>query len=399
MTMNGGITRVALVSEHASPLARVGSSDAGGQNVYVAALAEELGRRGLDVVVYTRRTGKLLPRRVQLAERVVLEHVDAGPPAELARDALFPFMPQFSRELSQAWRKNKPNVVHSHYWMSGTAAMCAARALDLPVVQTFHALGVTKRRHRGCSDSSQRARIRVETALASAVDAVAATSTEELEELRSCGARPRLAQVVPCGVDTALFRPTPVPQQPVRCVAAVGRLVERKGIDDVVRSLRSLPGVRLVVAGGSGRDDDPDARRLLTLARRLEVADRVDLIGPVRHTAVPALLRSANVVVCVPWYEPFGMVALEAMACAVPVVATAVGGLRETVLDGETGLHVPAHDHSRLATALAALLEDREWCEWLGAHGAKRAASMYTWNRVADSLLQLYAEAVRRRAP
>ena len=396
--MNDAIASVALVSEHASPLGHLGGRDSGGQNVYVGALADELGRRGIEVVVYTRRTGKRQPRRIRLTQHVVLEHLDAGPPAELARDALMPFMRHFGDELGKAWRKDRPDIIHAHYWMSGAAAMRAAARLDLPVVQTFHALGITKRRHQGLNDTSHPARIRMETALASSADAVAATSEEELDELLSCGARPHLAEVVPCGVDISLFTPATGQRQTARRIAAVGRLVERKGVDDVIRSLPRLPGVRLVVAGGSGQPGDADAKRLRLLAHRMGVDDRVDLVGPVPHTAVPSLLRSADVVVCVPWYEPFGMVALEAMACAVPVVSTAVGGLRETVLHGETGLHVPTHDPIRLASALTALLENRKMRQHLGARGAQRAASTYTWRRVADSLLQIYASAVRRRA-
>jgi D-inositol-3-phosphate glycosyltransferase len=395
-TVSSEIASVALVSEHASPLGNPGGAESGGQNVYVAALANELARRGIDIVVYTRRTDKRQPRRVQLAQNVTLEHVDAGPPAEVARDSLLPFMRQFGDELRNAWRKSRPDVIHAHYWMSGIAAMRAAVPLRLPVVQTFHALGVTKRRHQGHNDPSHPARIRAEAALASSADAVAATSREELADLLRCGARPRRVEVVPCGVDTTLFSPAAGQRRPARRIAAVGRLVERKGVDEVVRSLPQLPDVSLVVAGGSGLRGDADARRLHLLAQRLGVAERVDLIGPVQHTAVPALLRSADAVVCVPWYEPFGMVALEAMACAVPVVTTAVGGLRETVVNGETGLHVPVHDRMRLESAITTLLDDRVMCRRLGARGAQRAAARYTWERVADSLLQLYADAAGR---
>jgi D-inositol-3-phosphate glycosyltransferase len=393
--MSGVVARVALVSEHASPLGQPGGRESGGQNVYVAALAYELGKRGIDVAVYTRRTDKRQPRCVRLAQNVVLEHVNAGPPTQLARDRLLPFMRQFGDELGKGWQKNRPDVVHAHYWMSGTAAMRAAVPLALPVVQTFHALGVTKRRHHQLNDSSLPARIRAETALASSVNAVAATSQEEIAELLGCGARPHRVEVVPCGVDTTLFTPATGQRQSGRCIAVVGRLVERKGVDEVVRSLRRLPDVKLVIVGGSGLPDDPDARRLRALAQRLGVADRVELTGPVRHTAMPSLLRSADAVVCVPWYEPFGMVALEAMACAVPVVCAAVGGLRDTILNGETGLHVPAHDQMRLASAITTLLDDQTMSRRFGARGAQRAASIYTWERVADSLLQLYADVAK----
>lgn len=397
MRARRGLARVALVSEHASPIALLGGADAGGQNVYVAALANELGRRGVDVVVYTRRDDPWLPERIPLGPGVVLEHVDAGPPVRLAKDALLPYMRPFAVQLARAWRRRRPDIVHAHYWMSGLAAWHAAVPMQIPVVQTFHATGAAKRSHQGDRDPSPEARVSIEIALASSVDAVAATSDDEVAELRECGARPRSVAVVPCGVDTKLFAPVAPRREVSNRIVTVGRLVPRKGVDDVVRALAELPEVRLVVAGGSGRRHDGDVRRVCAVARQMGVSDRVELLGPVEHAAVPALLRSADAVACVPWYEPFGMVALEAMACAVPVVSAAVGGLCETVVHGETGLHVPPRDPSRIAAAVRRLLSDDMLRTRLGARGAERAVSLYSWKHVADSLLGLY-EAVAGRA-
>jgi glycosyltransferase involved in cell wall biosynthesis len=278
--------------------------------------------------------------------------------------------------------------------MSGLAALDAAVQVGVPVVQTFHALGATKRRCRGIADTSPPERSWCEPALASRVSAVAATSEDELEELRAAGAEPRCATVVPCGVDTACFAPMTPRPAPSGRVISIGRLVERKGVDDVIRSLPNLPGVRLIIAGGGNGSGDADASRLQAVADDLAVSDRVDLIGPVEHEQVPRLLRSADVVVCVPWYEPFGMVALEAMACGIPVVVSAVGGLRHLVVDHETGLHVPPRDPDRLASALRTLLDDAGLRARLGANGAQRAVSLYTWQRITDLLLQLYVRVV-----
>jgi type III pantothenate kinase len=399
MRVRRGVARVALVSEHASPIGLLGGEDGGGQNVYVAALANELGRRGVEVVVYTRRDDPLLPERIHLGASVVLEHVDAGPPVRLAKDALLPFMQRFGVQLARAWRRRRPDVVHAHYWMSGLAARQAAFPMRIPVVQTFHATGAAKRRHQGARDPSPKARASIEIALASSVDAVAATSDEEVAGLCERGARPRSVAVVPCGVDIELFAPAPPRHENRKRILTIGRLVPRKGVDDVVRALRELPDVRLVVAGGSGHPHDGDVRRIGAVARRMGVFDRVELVGPVEHAAVPGLLRSADVVACVPWYEPFGMVALEAMACAVPVVSAAVGGLRETVVHGETGLHVPPRDPSHIAAAVRRLLSDDTLRVQLGAGGAKRAASLYSWSHVADSLLGVYERVVERARP
>lgn len=388
------IKRVAIVSEHASPIAALGSSDAGGQNVYVAALANSLASRGIEVVVYTRRDDHDAPDRVLLAPGATVQHVDAGPPVRVARDALLPFMGEFARRLAGAWSAWRPDVVHAHYWMSGLAALDAAAQVRVPVVQTFHALGATKRRCRGITDTSPPERSWCEPALASRASAVAATSEDELEELRAAGAEPRFATVVPCGVDTARFAPATPRPPPSGRVVSIGRLVERKGVDDVIRALPKLPGVRLIIAGGGNGSGDADASRLQAVAAGLAVSDRVDFIGPVEHEQVPGLLRSADVVVCVPWYEPFGMVALEAMACGIPVVVSAVGGLRHLVVDHGTGLHVPPRDPDGVASKVRMLLGDADLRVRLGANGAQRAISLYTWQRITDLLLQLYVRVV-----
>jgi glycosyltransferase involved in cell wall biosynthesis len=398
--MNGParINRVAIVSEHASPIAPLGSSDAGGQNVYVAAVAGELAARGIDVVVYTRRDDPGAPERVRLDSGVTVHYVDAGPPVRVSRDALLPFMAEFGGQLARAWSGWRPDVVHAHYWMSGLASLGAAAQSGVPVVQTFHALGATKHRHQGNADTSPPERRRCEAALASSVAAVVATSDDELEELQAEGAHPRRTTVVPCGVDTSRFAPVTGRAERSGRVVSVGRLVERKGVDDLIRSLPELPEVRLVIAGGSVGCGDVDARRLHALADRLDVAGRVDLIGPLDHEDVPQLLRSADVVACVPWYEPFGLAALEAMACGIPVVASAVGGLRRLVVDNETGLHVPPRDPDRIASSIRRLLDDRDLRVRLGTNGARRAASLYTWSRVTDLLLQLYVRVVEESA-
>lgn len=391
------VNRVAIVSEHASPLAKLGNSDAGGQNVYVAALADELARREIDVVVYTRRADAHAPARVELAEGVVVEHIQAGPPIPVARDALLPFMDEFGQRLGDALTSWRPDVVHAHYWMSGLASRPVATGLEIPLVLTFHALGSTKRRHQGAMDTSPRQRRACEVMLASSVSAVVATSNEEVRELFANGARPRIAEVIPCGVDTALFAPRATPAAPRRRIVSVGRLIERKGVDDLVRALQLLPDLQLIIGGGTADPADGDAARLSALARQLDVADRVMMTGPVDHQDVPALLRSGDVVACVPWYEPFGMVALEAMACGVPVVASAVGGLRDLVVDGETGLHAPARDPMRIAQAIRTLTHDSALRFRCATQGRQRALE-YAWSSVVDSLLQLYERVIAEGA-
>lgn len=390
-----------MVSEHASPLAVLGGRDAGGQNVHVAALAEGLAHLGARVVVHTRRDDPALPRRVPLAPGVEVHHVDAGPAHPLPKDDLLPHMAAFGRGLAEEWAADPPDVVHAHFWMSGVAALRAAQATGVPVAQTFHALGVVKRRHQGAADTSPPARIALERRIARSADRIIATCRDEVRELVGMGADPRRIRVVPCGVDVARFTPGgPTAGTRAARLLAVGRLVPRKGMDDAIRALARLPGIELTVAGGPPApmlEEDAEAQRLERLARALGVADRVHLAGAVGRDEVAALMRSAAAVVSVPWYEPFGIVPLEAMACGAPVVASAVGGMLDSVVDGVTGAHVPPRRPDALADALAGLLGDADRRRRLGEAGVRRARERYAWDRVAEATLDVYESLVAGR--
>jgi D-inositol-3-phosphate glycosyltransferase len=388
--------RIAMVSEHASPLAVLGGADAGGQNVHVAALSAALARRGAEVVVHTRRDDPALPARVVAGPGVTIEHVDAGPPEPIPKDELLPYMDEFAARLRRSWRMNPPDLAHAHFWMSGMAALAGARSLGLPVVQTFHALGVVKRRHQGVKDTSPPSRLLEEAILAREADHLVATCSDEVFELVRMGADLHRVAVVPCGVDLRQFRPDG-PADPRTGdrprLLVVSRLVERKGIGNAIAALAGVPRAELVVAGGPAAADlagDLQARRLTDLAARHGVADRVRLLGRVERRDLPALYRSADLVVNVPWYEPFGIAPLEAMACGVPVVASAVGGLVDSVVDGVTGAHVPPRRPDLLAAAVAGLLADPERRAVLGAAGARRARRRYGWDRIAGSTLGVY---------
>jgi glycosyltransferase involved in cell wall biosynthesis len=393
--------KVAMVSEHASPLATLGGVDAGGQNVHVACLANALADLGHSVTVYTRRDDPTTPRRVAMRDGVDVVHLPCGPPAVLPKDELLPHVGELTHALGREVRKERFDVVHAHFWMSGMAAVGACRSLEIPTAVTFHALGSVKRRNQGVKDTSPAERLRLEAAVARAVDVVLATSNEEVFELVRMGAARRRIALVPCGVDTDHFSPHgPAERRRARHrIVVVSRLVERKGIGNVIQALAGVPDAELVIAGGGDVEtlhDDPEARRLEALASSCGVRDRVELRGRIDRSAVPALLRSADVVVCAPWYEPFGLVALEAMACGVPVVTTAVGGLVDSVIDGVTGVHVPPRDVDALAAALNSLLADSERRRALGRAGAHRAHSRYDWHTIARETARAYADIDRR---
>src|SRR3954452_1061663 len=413
--------RVALVSEHASPLAVLGGVDAGGQNVHVAApapalarrgagaqsvhvapLARALAGRGAEVVVHTRRDDPGLPRRVELCPGVVVDHVDAGPPTAIGKDELLPHMGAFARDLERTWRDERPDLVHSHFWMSGVAALEAAPAFEIPVVHTFHALGVVKRRYQGDADTSPAQRIDIEREIVARADRIVATCTDEAFELMRLGADRSRVHVVPCGVDLDHFGPDgpAEPRTSEHRIVYVGRLVSRKGIGNIISALEHVPDCELIGAGGPPAeqlDGDSEAGRLRALAEHHGVADRVHMRGRVDRDDLPALLRSADALVTVPWYEPFGITPLEAMACGVPVVASAVGGLIDTVVDGVTGRHVPPRDPGRLAAVLRELLADPAARAEQGRAGVRRTLQLYDWDRVALGTLDVYEELAARR--
>lgn len=399
--------RIAMVSEHASPLATLGGVDAGGQNVHVAALSTALAERGHEVRVYTRRDDAELPTQVTLAPGVEVVNVTAGPERHISKDDMLPFMPALAEGMADDWATWAPSVVHSHFWMSGVAALDAASrvAAPPPVLHTFHALGVVKRRHQGADDTSPPERERLEPDVGRRATTVVATCSDEAFELKALGVPSRNITVIPCGVDLEHFTPEGNREERRRRfrVLSVGRLVPRKGVGTVIEAVGRLAAegldVELVVVGGGGGDPtdgttDPELGRLAGIARDTGATEHVELRGQVSQARLPELYRSADVVVCAPWYEPFGIVPLEAMACGVPVVASSVGGLIDSVVDGATGRHVPPRDVEAVTDAVRGLLLDEPLRRALGANGRARMASRYSWSRIAADTERAYLEVV-----
>ena len=380
--------RIALVSEHASPLTAPGQLDAGSQNVYVAALSAALCGLGHEVVVYTRRTAPRAPNRVRTLGGYEVVHVRSGPSRKLAEDESTARVTDFARFLSADWNTRRPDVVHAQGWLSGITAVLGARARQVPVVQTFHTLGSADRS------------LAVERLLGQEVARVVATHSDEADGVRRMGICGSKVSVIPHGVDLKLFTPhgAIAPRERTRRIVAAGQLVPHQGFDDLIRALSTVDDAELVIAGGSATGrlrGDPEARRLRTLARSRGVADRVMFTGHLRQSELPALLRSADVVACTPWHDSFGVSAIEAMACGVPVVVTAVGGLVDAVVDDQSGVRVPPRDPRAIGAALRALLLNATRRRTLGAAGQERIRARYSWDRVAAELLQVYADVIR----
>jgi D-inositol-3-phosphate glycosyltransferase len=389
--------RIAMISEQASPLP---TGDAGAQQRHVADLSTALAAVGHDIRVYTRRDDPGLPAIVKMGERVQVVHVPAGPAQVLPAERLLPHMGDFARWLRTEWRETDwlPEVAHAHFWTSGLAAVTAARTVGIPVVQSFHELGVADAANDGPS------RIGYERALGRAVDRVVAQSQDEVRGLVRLGVPRNQLTVVPAGVDSERFTPEgPVaerdPQRPR--ILSVGRLVERKGFGDVIQAMRYVPGAEYVVVGGPPAEQltvDPQAKRLRAIAEHFRVADRVRLIGGVPGADMPRWYRSADLLVAAPWQEQFELAPLEAMACGLPVIGTAVGGINETVVDGLTGDLVPARDPRALGGALRRLVNDKVRRFAYATAALDRARQAYSWKRVAAQLGSVYATVAGRRS-
>jgi D-inositol-3-phosphate glycosyltransferase len=399
--------RIAMISEHASPLAVLGGEDAGGQNTHVAELSAALVAAGHEVRVYTRRDAPDLPVTVRAPDGYDVVHVPAGPAEPVAKDALLPHMTEFGRWLVDRWRGGDwtPEVIHAHFWMSGLAALAAGRRTGVPVVQTYHALGTVKRRHQGVQDTSPARRVAYERELGRTVDRVIAQCRDEVGELVRMGVPRSRMTIIPSGVNLTTFAPlgpTADRDEDRPRILTVGRLVERKGFQTVIRAMAFVPDAECVVVGGPPAgllETDPYARRLRALAGSCGVADRVKLIGAVPREEMGRWYRSADLLVAAPWYEPFGLTPLEAMACGVPVIGTAVGGLIDTVRDGVTGDLVPARDPRALGAAIQGLLTDRIRRFGYAAAALDRARRRYSWAATADRLAEVYGEVAAVRRP
>ncbi len=385
--------RIAMISEHASPLGD------GGQQTHVADLSTALVELGHEVRIYTRREDPTTPEVVTTAGGLRVVHVPAGPAHQLPPDLLPPYMGEFARWLEKHWRDGEwtPDVAHAHFWTSGLAAITAARQVGIPVVQSFHELAAI-----GTGDGTP-SRSGYERALGRAVDRVVAQTQAEVRGLVRIGVPRAQLTVVPSGVDSERFSPEgpAVDRDPhVPRILSVGKLVERKGFGDVIQAMRYVPGAECVVVGGPPADQsaaDPGARSLRGLAEKLQVGDRFRMVGSVPFRDLPRWYRSADLFLAGEGQEEHEV--LEAMACGVPVVGAAVGGLSETVVDGLTGDLVPARDPSALGKALRRLVNDKVRRFTYATAALDRARQAYSWKRVAAQVGSVYsAVATLRRS-
>ncbi len=409
--------RIAMLSVHSSPLARLGGKEAGGMNVYVRELARELGQRGVPVDIFTRSQERFTPTIVPLGCGVRVINLHTGPAVPYDKNWVLTYLPEFvSRVRCFADGQDLTyDVIHSHYWLSGKAGVWLRRSWGIPLVHMFHTLGVMKNRvARSVEEAETSRRVAIERQLLLAADSiVAATPLDRAQMVWHYGAALDRISVIPCGVDLDLFQPQPKvdartrlglsPQE--QLLLCVGRMEPLKGMDCLIRALALLharqPGWRdtlrvMLIGGGSEAQPDQwntEQRRLATLRAELGVADRVTFLGAQPQPRLPDYYAAADVVVVPSHYESFGMVALEALACGVPVVASNVGGLSYTIEDGRNGLLVPPDNPEALADQLERLLTDADLALTL-RNAARQRAQSYAWSSVARRMIHLYRELI-----
>jgi D-inositol-3-phosphate glycosyltransferase len=406
--------RIGMISEHASPLALLGGVDSGGQNVYVGQLARHLGEMGYEIEVLTRRDDPSLPETVDLSPGAKVVHVPAGPAGPLPKEDLLEHMGEFTDFVLARARRRGYDLLHANFWMSGLVAADVKRALGIPFVVTFHALGRVRRLHQGDADRFPDARFTHEDRICAEADGLIAECPQDFEDLSQlyC-ADPARIVTIPCGFDPAEL--WPVDKQTARrklglpaeqsLVLQLGRMVPRKGVDTVIRGFARLGrthgiDARLLIVGGESDEPDPrltpEIGRLQGVAREEKVERAVTFAGRRGRHALRHYYSAADVFVTTPLYEPFGITPLEAMACGTPVVGSAVGGVQWTVKDGETGFLVPPGEPDVLADRLARLYRQPELRHAMGRQGIQRVQERFTWSKVAESVAAFYDAVVDR---
>jgi D-inositol-3-phosphate glycosyltransferase len=410
------IKRVAMLSVHTCPLAMLGGKETGGMNVYVRDLGDELSRRGIAVDVFTRSQNPHLPHVMhQLGPNGRVIHIPTGPEEPYDKNKVFDHLPEFVDGVLQFAEDEgvQYDVIHSHYWLSGWAARELRAEWNVPIVQMFHTLGKMKNMvANGPSEFETARRIEVETEIVHFADRlVAATPTEREQLIQLYGADPRTISVVPPGVDLAHFHPMSkrIAQQHIGVeshdwmVLFVGRIEPLKGVDTLIRAMALLAyecptwvsRLSLAIIGGDpNTNENAEMERLKAMHAELKLGDLVVFLGAKDQNTLQYYYNAAEAVVMPSHYESFGMVALEAMACGTPVIASDVGGLSHLVRDGETGFHVPNGDHVALASTLARLLQDEALRRKLGEQ-ATYWAHNYRWDKVAARVLEVYRQAQR----
>jgi D-inositol-3-phosphate glycosyltransferase len=405
---------IALISEHGDPAAEIGKDAAGGQNVYVRKVGEALAKLGWQVDMFTRKSSPYDATIVQHSPYCRTIRLIAGPESYIPRDELFKYMPEFVAALQKFQQKEGISypLAHTNYWMSGWIGLQLKKSQNIQLIHTYHSLGAVKYQSVSDIPAIAQTRLAVEKQILEQAHSVVATSPQEREDLQTLVSRHGKIDIIPCGTDVSNFRPISKAEArkqlgidaKEKVVLYVGRFDKRKGIETLVRATGELrlqleqgeeidpQNLKLLVVGGSDPQeaDGAERRRIDQIVTDLDLHANTEFVGMVGHDRLPLYYTAADVCVIPSHYEPFGLVAIEAMACGTPVVASAVGGLKFTVISEETGLLVPPHDVMGFARAIGRILTDDIWARKVRKQASLRVQQNFSWTGVAIQLSDLY---------
>ncbi|AFY81681.1 glycosyltransferase [Oscillatoria acuminata] len=399
---------IALISVHGDPAIEIGKEEAGGQNVYVRKVGEALGNLGWQVDMFTRKSNATQSTVVQHTPNCRTIRLVAGPEEFVPRQKIYEYVPQFVQEFLKFQEQQRVDyrLVHTNYWISAAVGMELKKFQPMQQVHTYHSLGAVKYKAVSTIPMIASTRLGIEKACLENADRIVATSPQEKEHMRTLVSSKGLIDVIPCGTDIhqfggvsqAIAREKLGIHEESSVVFYVGRFDRRKGIETLVRAmsrstLRGQQDVRLMIGGGwrPGQSDGKERDRIGSLVEKLGIADLTTFPGRIGHDELPLYYAAANVCVVPSHYEPFGLVAIEAMASRTPVVASDVGGLQYTVVSEETGLLCPAQDDAAFAVAIDRILAHPDWQNELGQAARERVESQFSWDGVARQLSHLYS--------
>lgn len=408
--------KIAFISEHASPLAPLGSTDSGGQNVYVDELAVHLADLGFEIDIYTRREDTAAEQVICYRPGVRVINVQAGPPVQIPKEEILPYMEEFRERMSQFIQTEGIvyQLIHANFWMSGLVAMELKKMLNIPFVITFHALGHVRKIHQKERDKFPPQRISIERDIVRFADGIIGECPQDKDDLMNhYDADPDRIAVIPCGVNPNEFFPVHKNlsrkllnlDDDEKIILQLGRVVPRKGIDNVIRAfaLTAIPGkkLKLVIVGGegavSGIGENEEMRRLKHLAAELNVAENVIFEGRKERSELKYYYSAADLFITTPWYEPFGITPLEAMACGTPVIGADVGGIKHSVVDGKTGMLIPPNNPQVLSDRIQLLLCNEKLIDNMGERARQHVQENFTWRKVALKVKRLYELILYRR--
>lgn len=403
--------RIAFISEHASPLATLGGVDNGGQNVYVAELGKALASKGYKIDIYTRKDNAEADDVVNWLPNIRVINIKAGPENFIEKEKMLCYMDEFTRNMLCFMRREKINydLIHANFFMSGLVASNIKRQTGTPYIITFHALGLVRLAHQKEMDKFPVERFDIERMIVKDADAIIAECPQDRDDLiHYYNADKIKITIVPCGfnpnefyrIDKKIARTKLGLNHNEIILLQLGRMVPRKGVETVIRSIKDLnntiKNVRLLIVGGESDEPDesitPEIGRLKKIAEEENVTAYITFTGRRRRNVLKYFYAAADVFITTPWYEPFGITPLEAMACGTPVIGSNVGGIKYSVKDGETGFLIPPKNSFALAQKIEMLVTNDALYVAMKRNTVKRVHKYFTWTCVADSVHDLYEQ-------